>query len=287
MIGQLPDTIADRSVIISMRRKARGERADRLRLDKLDLKDLRSKAARWVTDNKDVLRGADPDVPDSLDDRAQDNWRRLLAIADCAGADWGKRARKAAVILSGGKNDDGAVGTLLLADLKRLFDGQRIDRLVSVKIIEELVTMEERPWSEWRGGKPLSTRGLANLLKPFDVRPRPLRITGTVVKGYSRADLEDAWTRYLSPDAPKREISATPSDLSVTRLQTAPGLGLSQIDIGHKTTDVTDEKAAKIASELDCNRVTDGNSSSAVNEDPEGGRTTELDAGATDEWTEA
>jgi len=32
------------------------------------------------------LRGADPEVPNSVFNRAADNWRPLLAIADVAGA---------------------------------------------------------------------------------------------------------------------------------------------------------------------------------------------------------
>ena len=80
LIGQLPDTLADRSINISMRRKGPGERTEKLRLDRLDLEDLQRMAARWVADHGDELRSADPDVPESLGDRAADNWRFLLAI---------------------------------------------------------------------------------------------------------------------------------------------------------------------------------------------------------------
>ena len=42
----------------------------------------RRKAARWVKDNLEALRRADPEVPQELHDRACDNWRPLIAIAD-------------------------------------------------------------------------------------------------------------------------------------------------------------------------------------------------------------
>ena len=42
------------------------------------------------------LAEADPDVPDELHDRAADNWRPLLDIANAVGGDWPERARAAA-----------------------------------------------------------------------------------------------------------------------------------------------------------------------------------------------
>jgi hypothetical protein len=41
-------------------------------------------------------------VPESLNDRAADNWRPLLAIADLGGGGWSERAGLAAVCLAVG-----------------------------------------------------------------------------------------------------------------------------------------------------------------------------------------
>ena len=41
LIGRLPDTLEDRSIVIPMRRRAAGETVERLRLDRLDLEDLK------------------------------------------------------------------------------------------------------------------------------------------------------------------------------------------------------------------------------------------------------
>ena len=38
-------------------------------------------------------------------------------------------------------------------------------------LLGALQALEERPWSEWRRGKPISARGLAHVLKPFKVQP--------------------------------------------------------------------------------------------------------------------
>jgi hypothetical protein len=86
MIGCLPDTLTDRSIVVPMRRRAPREPVERLRLDRPgDFEDLRRRAARWAADHLAELRAADPDLPGDLGDRAADNWRPLLAIADLVG----------------------------------------------------------------------------------------------------------------------------------------------------------------------------------------------------------
>jgi putative DNA primase/helicase len=211
LIGQPPDTLADRSVVIPMRRRAPGEHTDRLRTDRLDLMHLKQMAARWALDHPDVLRD-DPAMPESLNDRAADNWRPLLAIADSAGGSWPERARRTAVMLTTGGEDDGATGTVLLGDLKKIFEERDAGRLSSAEIIEALVKMEERPWPEWRRGKPLTQRGLARLLVPFDIRPKQLWAGGKKTRGYGPDDFKDAWARYVVSETGRTGRTRTSSE---------------------------------------------------------------------------
>jgi hypothetical protein len=51
------------------------------------------KAARWAKDNTFSLTTADPLVPDGLYNRAADNWRPLLAVADAICGVWPEQAR--------------------------------------------------------------------------------------------------------------------------------------------------------------------------------------------------
>jgi hypothetical protein len=86
-----------------MQRKKKSETVERLRrIDNDDFAMLRRQALRWCEDNLKTLSTADPAVPETLNDRAADNWRPLLAVADRAGSEWPKRARDAALVLSGG-----------------------------------------------------------------------------------------------------------------------------------------------------------------------------------------
>jgi hypothetical protein len=67
----------------------------------------------------------------------------------------------------------------------------------SQTLIEELVTMPESEWAEWSKGKGISQKQLANMLKPFHIFPQQVRVNGHQVRGYLRAQFEDAWSRYL------------------------------------------------------------------------------------------
>lgn len=202
LIGDLPATLEDRAVVLTLRRRRQDETVDELRLDRLDeLEDLRRRAARWAADHHHALAAADPAVPPELHDRARDNWRPLLAIADAAGGEWPQRARAAALELSGQAGDGDAPGVLLLDDLRRLFSERSLDRLASSDLVETLATMEDRPWPEWRRGQPITQRQVARLLKPFDVAPKQMRLGLEKVRGYELADLEDAFSRYLPSEA--------------------------------------------------------------------------------------
>ena len=106
-----------------------------------------------------------PKMPD-LNDRAADNWRPLLAIADLAGVTWPKEARRAACLLSG-EEQDGAIGVELLRDIRSAFgDG---DVIRSSDLVAQLTADPERPWAEWKHGRPLTQKQLAGLLAPFHI----------------------------------------------------------------------------------------------------------------------
>ena len=84
--------------------------------------DLRRKATRWVMDNQAQLRDADPELPQALNDRAQDNWRPLFAIAAVAGGPWLNCAEEAALLLSSQDAHLLSTRVQLLADIKVVFE---------------------------------------------------------------------------------------------------------------------------------------------------------------------
>ena len=196
------ETILDRGIIIEMRRKKTGERAERLRTDRVfeDFKHLRRKAARWSKDNILRLTDYEPLIPESLNDRARDSWRPLLAIAELAGTCWAEYGRACAAKLSEGKSEV-SHRTLLLADIREIFIEARAARMTSADICSRLAEIEENPWAEWKDGKPITPRQLARMLEPLAIKPKQLRMGEMNIRGYEIDDFIDSFARYL-PDFP-------------------------------------------------------------------------------------
>ncbi len=209
-IGKLSDTLESRSVVIQMRRRRPEESVAPLRLEDSEAQKLLArKAARWGMDHAVALGQAEPEVPGSLYNRARDNWRPLLAIADVAGGHWPETARLVAVELSGCAEDP-SIGVMLLADIRGVFEVKDVDRISSAALCTELGKMEDRPWCDYSDGYEIKARQLAKLLKPFGITPHSVRFGDRTPKGYTLADFDDAFARYLPP------ATATPQQASAS-----------------------------------------------------------------------
>jgi hypothetical protein len=219
-IGRLPDTVADRSLRIALRRKAPNERVQPFRRRDAEPQAayLRRQCEAWAMQASERLRGARPAFPAGLNDRQQDITEPLLAIADTTGGEWPERARRAlATICTGEAAADESIGTKLLADVKAVFaEGDR-DRIASRELAEALGQMEDRPWAEWgRGQKPITPPQVARELGRFGLCPRTIRDGEARYKGYLAADFSDAWARYLAVGDSPPPNSPVPSGDTVT-----------------------------------------------------------------------
>ena len=87
-----------------------------------------------------------------------------------------------------------------MADIEAIFEERGVDRISSVDLVAALVEIETSPWCEFVNGKPISTRRLATLLKPFEVAPASTRIGDKTPKGYHLDEFKDAFGRYLRPN---------------------------------------------------------------------------------------
>ncbi len=198
-IGQLPTSLADRAITILLRRRRRDEKIERLGSNEDDrLTALRDVIANRVSSDLAALKETKPYIPEGLNDRAADNWRPLLAIAEAAGGEWPERGRRAALALSSASNDrDETEGSLLLSDIREIFAEKESDQLKSAEIVARLVQMEHRPWPEWRRGRPITPVQVASILNLYGIRPETHRFGSETAKGYLLLQFSDAFNRYV------------------------------------------------------------------------------------------
>ena len=143
-----------------------------------------------------------PEMPDGVADRDADVWEALLAVADLAGGHWPDTARVAAVTLvTASKGRTPSLGVLLLHDIQTVFNNRGADRLSTEVLLTDLKGMEESPWAVIRRGEPLDARGLSQRLRKYDIKPDLQRIGDEVLRGYTRAQFADAWSRYLHTES--------------------------------------------------------------------------------------
>ncbi len=216
----LPDSTMSRGIVLNLRRKLPHEAVLRLRhADNGMFELVAAKLTRFAEDYSQQARLARPPLPDELNDRAQDNWEPLLAIAECAGPDWLKRATAAALKLSNTSDQAVSTGNQLLADIQAVFAGRLATqgpKISTVDLIEALVADTERPWATYNHGKQLSPRQLAKQLTIYGIGSKTVRLdTGKTPKGYEFSQFEDAFARYLAgpPNLPPQR-NAPPAAIS-------------------------------------------------------------------------
>jgi Protein of unknown function (DUF3631) len=257
-IGKLPDTITDRAILIRLLRKTREEQVERFRRRDVapQAEALRNQVVAWTEPQLDQLRAARPDLPDEIDDRAQDIWEPLFAIADLAGGGWSARARTAALTLSGGEErEDESVTARLLADIYTVFEANGDDeRLKTADLIKRLCEIEESPWGDWYG-KPITAHGLSRLLQPHRIKTMPVWVDGKTVRGYKAEQFDEAFLRVLGVRSVRnvRSESASQAAPNTPNAPNASGTGesplpgddgfLDWIANGHRDGWITTEEA--------------------------------------------
>lgn len=213
-IGDLPDTILDRAVLVRMRRRRADEPVTpyRQRHTGPAGAEIRKRLSLWTATIESRASELEPEMPAGLTDRPADVWEPLIVIADLAGGTWPSRARAAAVKLNAERAErDPSFGVRLLSDIRTAFGDS--DRLATVTLLERLNSLEDAPWGDLRG-KALDPRGLSGRLRKYEIRSRNIRMLEQVVKGYDRADFHDAWARYLPP----QEKSATTATAATSQV---------------------------------------------------------------------
>lgn len=193
-IGAMPDTIADRAINVTMRRRASGEKVAqfRSRRDGPILAALRERLAEWAAGRIEELSAAQPDMP--VEDRAADTWEPLIAVADVAGGHWPRTARAACRALVDAADDadeERSLPTKLLADVRDIFAARMVSFLPSDALVVELRRIDDAPWNDF----DLTRSKLAYRLREFGIKTAH-NVTATA-RGYRLEDFADAFQRYI------------------------------------------------------------------------------------------
>jgi len=197
----LPDATMSRGIQIPMRRKVKEEEVQRLRgSNPAVFGSLRSRINKFVSDHEEQLSQGYLDLPEELDDRAQDCWEPLFTIASCIGPDVLAATRDAALATKAAAQEPESVSNNLLGSVREVLLGYQKPYIPTADLLEKLTADPDMGWNTYNKGFPLTPRQLANNLKPYGIQPKTVRMDEKYTpKGYEVSDFQDAYDRYLKP----------------------------------------------------------------------------------------
>ena len=174
-IGRLPAATEDRCLRIVLVRKPAGRTTARLtKAKKKHLRSLAPEILRWTQDSRKVLvQNLEPDFPAGIEnDRDEDLWRPLLAIADTIGGEVPALARRAMLELIAVGHEQ-SVGEELMTAICALMEEElvvhpKVHQIALPRLVG-LVNGVEGSWSEHRGGLGCDSRWLSKQLKSFSL----------------------------------------------------------------------------------------------------------------------
>lgn len=183
--GQVPDTVLDRSIKITLQRAKPGTVKPFYSEDIEDLcADLQDTIRAWVMANGDALRDRTnrPKPLAALSDRQNDIIRPLLTIADRIPG-WGERARAACVHAFTAQDTPlSPAGNMLNITREWFIVHPEADRVAS-RTIMDLAGLNGKQLGSW--------------MTQFGVKGGTYFIDGKNAKGYMRHDLDPAFDRFL------------------------------------------------------------------------------------------
>jgi hypothetical protein len=244
-LDALVATLASRCLRIDMQRRTADEPvSDFFREDAHEeAAPIREALAAWGEQSANELRVARPERL-GVRDRMEEALRLLVAIAEMAGESWAERGREALRELAG-VSSTGATSenVQLLTDIRVVFERRgNPTQLPTADLLEGLLELDEAPWRGWWGTEDKdgevhpskgAARKLSEKLRGFHIASRDMGPTGGRHKGYTRADLERAWRRWLPriPQANPRNPRIPHGKAKNEHPESAhPGSGCADID---------------------------------------------------------
>lgn len=204
MIGEPEGVLADRSLLVEMRRKTEEDIVQHFRLREVQPRAdaLREKLEQWAADNEQAATTIYSTIePLGIEnDRMADLLMPLQTVLSIDGGDGLDTLSAYATHLDerDKRPESQSWGVRLLAACREIFDGEEENAFIpTLTLIEHLISRSEEIWSRWNRGEALNSEALAKLLRPYDIRSAPNKKRKQ--RGYYVSDFQDAFERYLIP----------------------------------------------------------------------------------------
>jgi hypothetical protein len=206
----LPESLAQRSIPIFLEPLEPDDSEDSVQRyfpskARKEAEDLVPWIEQWSEENLARLSAEPFRLPDGLSPvlshRQQDLIEPLLHVAHAIGGSWPNQAAHALLtVFRQSLMPQQNYAVQLLADLENAFHEPGDARhLPTSFLLRWLHNLDDRPWSVWHEGRPLTDQDLARMLQPFGVYPRNVRREdGKVVRCYMRWEVEHASSQHES-----------------------------------------------------------------------------------------
>lgn len=184
--GYLPDTIADRCVPITLKRKRHDDSVEPfISVHLQDEADkLIDKVAIWVADNSDKILNHNTKRLSDITDRQWEISMPLVALSDILKVNNGREAI-GNLLAERIERKTESPREELIRHVRDLFAEKNRSKLFTTEIIEH---MEERNWT---------ARNIALVMKDFSIEPKSVRVGNKVRRGYSIDQFDDIFERTL------------------------------------------------------------------------------------------
>jgi hypothetical protein len=199
MIGKVPETLADRSIVVNMQRKLTAEKCAPLADFNPAL--IVQKCARWSLDEEQDVADWPRLGNEKLNDRASDTYEPLFVIGAMAGSPWEAKIRNAAEVLCAFENTEPDAASLIL-DIMGVFITTEAKRVFSKDLAEALKGKSGWVTYDVTSREAVTELGIAQKLRRYNIRPTTVRIGPKVSKGYKWEQFLGALEHYV----PKEEV---------------------------------------------------------------------------------
>jgi hypothetical protein len=206
MIGRVPETLADRAIVVNLTRKLTTDKVQPLA--GYDPVEIRRMCLRWAQDNRENVRNEPRNDIEGISDRASDTFDTLIAIAGMASQEWETKLHQAALHLYSYANTE-PEGASLLLDLMSVFMQRPSKRVFSRELPRILKSSTGWAVYDASSRENLTELGIARVLRRYGIKPITVRIDDEVGKGYKWEQFERAMMHYVS----KPEMRAKLEDL--------------------------------------------------------------------------